>query len=262
MEQNDKNKVVAGSRRAYKISAKRVKVTGILLLAIVFVALLLMSPIFKVKSIVIQKESKKNTDIIIKELGFSKGDNIFSIDINKAIERVEKIERVDNCTIERTLPGKVIVTVNEKSECGYIKISSGYAGVDETGKVMAVLKTKEEKVPLVNGVKIADPQKNSYIKVEGEKAKEKADITIRLLSALKEHGIVDLVKSVELKDLKNVSIVLTSDTKVNFGKDGEDNEEKIEYKVAFLKAILEKDEFKNGGVIELADTNNVTARMS
>ena len=98
MEQNDKNKAVAGSRRAYKISAKRVKVTGILLLAIVFVALLLMSPIFKIKSIVVQKEGNKNTELIIKELGFSKGDNIFSVDINKAIDRIEKIES------DKTLP--------------------------------------------------------------------------------------------------------------------------------------------------------------
>ena len=50
-----------------------------------------------------------------------------------------------------------------------------------------------------------------------------------------------MVKTVNVKDVKNLSLILTSGTVVNLGMDGNDNDDKIEYKIAFLKAILKKE---------------------
>ena len=70
--ENEKN----GRRRAYKISVKRAKITGIMFLVLVAVAVFLMSPFFNIDSIVINKKTGGN-EAIIKALGFKKGDNIF-----------------------------------------------------------------------------------------------------------------------------------------------------------------------------------------
>ena len=249
-------------RGGYKISLKRAKIAGLVCLVVVLVAIILISPIFDIKYIVINKNDTSNTKEVTKALGFSRGDNIFTIDISDAQKSVEALDRVDSCTIERTLPGKVTVTVNEKNESGYIKISKGYAGVDETGRVMAVTRTKQRGIPQISGITIADPKKNDYIKSDEKKGKQKTEIVIRILASLKEQDLVSMVKTVNVKDVKNLSLILTSGTVVNLGMDGNDNDDKIEYKIAFLKAILKKDEFKSGGIIELSDTENVTARMS
>ena len=177
------------------------------------------------------------------------------------IKRIENLDRVDSCKIERTLPGKVTVTVDEKTESGYIKLKSGFAAIDENGKVMKLCQTKENPAPQINGITIVQPNKKEYIKSNEKKGKEKSETVIRVLTSLKEHDIVHLVKAVDVGNEKNISLVLTTDTVVNFGQDGKDNDDKLEYKIAFLKAILQEDKLK-GGIIELSDTDSVTARMS
>ncbi len=248
--------------RAYKISLKRAKVTGILCLALICVVLIFMSPIFSIKSIVVNPGEFLETEAVLKAVGFQRGDNIFSIDLSNAAKNVEKLDRVGSCDIVRTLPGKVTVTVNDKCESGYIKIDSGYAGIDEMGKVIVITKTLEQKAPLISGTKVTEASKGDYIKFEDKNAKEKTDYLIRLLGALKEHDLTSHIKQSDISDMKNVSLTLVTGTVVNLGTDGKDAKDKVEYKIAFLKAILDKDYPEHGGIIELSDTDNVTARMS
>lgn len=249
-------------RRAYKITAKRVRITGIMCLAFVCIALLFISPLFNVRSIYVRGNNYLSSKEILDASGISKGDNIFSVNTTKTIENIKKLPRVDNCEIERTLPGKVTLTVNEKSESAYVKVKSGYAGIDETGKVMVVTKSCEVNCPLVSGVTASDTEKGSYIKFEDENAKEKSDILITILSELSVRGMIAEVKSINIKDTENISLTLVTKTVVNLGKNGEENKDTLEYKIAFLKAILEEDYPKNGGIIELSDTSNVTSRVS
>lgn len=249
-------------RRAYKISVKRAKLAGVMCLALVCTFLLFISPLFNIKSIYVTGTNQLTSEEVLSVLDFSKGDNIFAIDTTKATKEVMKLSRVDSCTITRTLPGKVTLSVNEKTESGYIKVKSGYAGIDETGKVLVVTKSCEAKCPLISGITIADPQKDDYIKCEEKNAKEKTDVLITLLTELSNRSMIPEVKSINIKDTKNISLTLVTKTIVNLGENGKENKDTLEYKIAFLKAILEEDYPKNGGIIELSDTSNVTGRVS
>lgn len=252
----------SAKKRIYKLTVKRAKVTGIMCLFVICVVLLFISPLFNIKTILVKGNNRLSSEDVLKAAAFSRGDNIFSINTSKAKENIENLDRVDSCKIERSLPGKVTVTVNEETESGYIKVKSGYAGIDENGKVLVVTKNTEAKCPLISGMKIDDPKKDDYIKSDDKNAKEKTDILIRMLSELEARGMIAEVKSIDISDTKNISLTLVTKTVVNFGKDGKDNEDKLEYKIAFLKAILDKDYPKNGGIIELSDTSNVTSRVS
>lgn len=248
-------------RGGYKITLKRAKVAGILGLAVVLVAIFLMSPIFGIDSIEVNINNTARINEIKDKLGFKEGDNIFAINVKKAKSNIEKLERVDYCSIERDLSGNVVVTVSEKEEVGYIKISAGYAGIDESGKVMKISKEKEKTMPLINGIKIAEPQKNDYIKPEGRKAKQKTELLIRLLSSLKEHDLIERIATIDVENLRDVSMLLNTETLVLLGEDGTENEDRAEYKIAFLKAIIENPDVKkrpqNGGQLDLSNTDVV-----
>jgi len=259
--QNSSTNEKTHRRKGYKITLKRAKVAGIVGLAVVCVALFLMSPIFDVESIEVNINNPQKREEIVNNLGFTTGDNLFSIDARKARENIEQLDRVESCVIERSLSGTVTVTVNEKTELGYIKIKSGYAGVDETGKVMKICKTPELDAPVINGIKIAEPQKNDYIKTEGKKAKQKTEMVTRILSSLKEHDIVAEVKTIDVTNLKDISAMLKKDTLVTFGEDGTENKDRIEYKIAFLKAIISEPEYKGGGQIDISNTDMVRGTM-
>lgn len=249
-------------RRAYKLTLKRAKITGIMCLALICIALLFISPLFNIKTIFIKGNNRLSSEAILKAASFSRGDNIFAINTSEAKEKIEKLDRVDSCRIERTLPGKVTISVAEEDESAYIKVKSGYAGIDEMGKVLVVTKSTEAECPTVSGIKIADPQKDDYIKSEDKNAKEKTDILIRMLTELKARELISHVKSINISDTKKLSLTLVTKTVVNFGEDGKENSDKLEYKIAFLKAILDKDYPQSGGIIELSDTSNVTSRVS
>ena len=101
------------------------------------------------------------------------------------------------------------------------------------------------------------------MKLDSDNAEKLSDLVVRTLTELKNQSILAAVKSVDISDLKNIRMTLVTDTLVNMGEDGEEDGNNIEYKIAYLKAILaEMPDSQKGGVIELADTENVTSRMS
>lgn len=231
-------------------------------LVLVCAFLLFISPLFNIKAIYVTGTNQLSSEEVLSVVDFKKGDNIFAIDTTKAVNQIMKLSRVDDCHITRTLPGKVTLEVDEKTESGYIKIKSGYAGIDENGKVLVVTKSCEAKCPLISGITVADAQKGDYVKCEDKNAKEKTDVLITLLTELSSRSMIPEVKSINIKDTKNISLTLVTKTIVNLGEDGKENKDTLEYKIAFLKAILEEDYPKNGGIIELSDTSNVTGRVS
>lgn len=263
MQHRDNTSAGAAKKRtAYKISLKRVKLAGIMCLALVCVVLIFMSPLFAVKNIVVNPGEYLEAEAVLKAVGFSRGDNIFAIDISSASESVERLDRVGSCTIARTLPGKVTITVNDKVESGYIKVDSGYAGIDEMGKVMIICSEPEQKAPVIKGIKAGEAIRGEYIRSEDKNAKQKMDFLIRILCSLGEHGITSHIKSANLANLDDVTLEMTNGSVVELGRDGKDSNDKVEYKIATLKAILDKDYPKSGVIIDIKDTDNVTARMS
>ena len=157
----------------------------------------------------------------------------------------------------------VDVNTNMGSEVKYsVKVKSGYAGIDENGRVMVITKTCEMDCPLISGVTALDTEKGDFIKLEDENAKEKSEILIKLLTGLSVRSMIPQVKTINVKDTEKISLTLVTKTVVNLGHDGEENKDTLEYKIAFLKAILDEDYPKNGGIIELSDTSNVTSRVS
>lgn len=249
-------------RHAYKITAGRAKAAGVMCLAIVLVCLLFISPLFNVRSIYVRGNNYLTSKEILDASGISKGNNIFAINTTDATRNIEKLFRVEKCEIERTLPGKVTLSITENAEKAYVKVNSGYAGIDENGRVMVLTKSCEMDCPLVSGVTAVDTQKGEFIKLEDENAKEKSELLIKILSQLSVRGMIPQVKTINIKDTEKISLTLVTKTLVNLGRDGEENKDTLEYKIAFLKAILDEDYPKNGGIIELSDTSNVTSRVS
>ncbi len=262
MNKRDDSTAATPKRRAYKISMKRIRVTALMFLSLALIALLCMSPLFAIKTILVKGNSHVSSEHILNAADIKRGDNIFAIESSDICKRVSALDRIESCSIERTLPGKLSLVVKEKTERAYIKLKSGYAGIDENGKVMIVAQSMEQKAPLVSGIKIAEPKKGDYIKCEDKNAKQKTDTLITILTSLDSLGLVDDVKAVNISNLKKISLTLFTKTVVNLGENGRDSDEKLEYKLSFLKAILDEDYPKNGGIIELSDTSNVTGRMN
>lgn len=250
-------------RTPYKTTVKRAKTAGILCLVLVAVLLFMMSPVFSIKNISVEGNIKLSEADIIKASGISKGDNIFSVNAAKAEKGVTSLGRVASLRLIRSLPSKLTLSVDEKTECGYIKEKGAYTAIDETGRIIVTSSAIEEKAPVINGIKTIDSKKGQFIKIDADNAKELSSLITRMLTELKSGGILSDIKSIDISNLSDIRMTLVNDTLVNMGADGEEDGDSIEYKIAYLKAIIpELPASQNGGVIELSDTENVTSRMS
>lgn len=246
----------------YKISASRIKASVILFLVFITILLLCMSPIFKIKNITVSGNSVIKSDEIIKASGIQKGVNIFSLNIDSSKKKITSVGRINDVTISRSLPGKVTIYVDEQIESAYIKEKNAYVGIGCDCMVLNANTKATESVPIINGVTSRDSKNGEFIKFTDKDSKKKTELIIRMLTELKAQDILQDIKTINIKDLNDINLILTTDTLVNFGSDGEANGDKVEYKIAYLKAILAKIPAQQGGVIELADTDNVTSRMS
>lgn len=246
----------------YKISSSRMKAAGILFLAAAAILLICMSPIFKIKTVNVSGNSIIKTEEIVKASGIKKGVNIFSANMDSAKKNVMKVGRINSVSISRSLPGKVTIYVDEQTESAYIKEKNAYVGIGTDCRVLNANTKASENVPVINGVTAANSKNGEFVKLTDKKAKTKTEIIIRMLTELKAQDILNDIKMINIKDLNDINLTLTTDTLVNLGSDGESNGDKLEYKIAYLKAILAKIPAQQGGVIELSDTENVTSRMS
>ncbi len=247
----------------YKTTVKRAKIAGILCLALIAVTLFLMSPVFKIKNIDVSGNIKLEKDDIISISGIDTGDNIFSVNDKKVNDNVKRLGKISSVQIVRTLPSKVTLVVDERTECGYIKEKGAYCAVDEKGTVIATQVSPNGEAPVIQGIKLKDIEIGQFMKIDSDNSKELSSLLTKILYELKAGDIISNIKTVDITDLKNIRMILTTDTLVNMGEDGEESGDTIEYKIAFLKAIIpELPDTQNGGVIELADTQNVTSRMS
>lgn len=247
----------------YKTTVMRSKVAGILCLVTVAVILFLMSPVFKIRSIDVIGNSELKKAEIIEVSGIKKGDNIFGLNFKKIKSSVKGLGCVSDIELIRSLPGDVTIRVYEKTESAYIMEKAAYTGIDENGTVISTMSGLERKVPVIKGVKLTDTKKGQYIKIDRKDAKNVSELIEKMLTELKSQGILSKVKFIDLTNTNDIKITLRNDTLVNMGKDGEKDGENIEYKIAYLKAIIpEIPDSQTGGVIELSDTENVTSSMS
>ena len=257
--QKDRKKI----KCPYKISEKRVKIAIVLFVSILAFVIILLSPLFDIDTIKIEGASIHSEEIIASTSGIKKGENLFRIDASKAKEKITSLGRIDNVTIKRVWPSKVVITIDEKIESGYIKEGSTYTAIDETGKILKTKSAIEYSAPVVLGIKVTDSYIGDYIKINSENSKEISDLLTRILTELKNQSILSNIKSVDLTKLDDIKMTLTTDTLVNMGEDSDEDGNNIEYKIAFLKAIIpELPKTQSGGVIELSDTKNVTSSMS
>lgn len=254
----DKSKI----KKGYAISSARIKIALIVFLVAVVAVMLLMSPIFGVKSIEVIGNTKIKSEKIISESGISKGENIFAADIAGAIDKISSMDRIKDVIITRDLPSKIVIDVTEETESAYIKMKKNYVGIDPDGRVLAVTSKTEAEVPVVNGIKVNSATTGQFIKTEADNARGKMEIMTKILTEARNQDLLKDIRIIDLNDIKDIHLTLRSDILVNLGEDGKEADNKIEYKIAYLKAIVERIDSQQGGVIELSDTNNVTSRTA
>ena len=138
----------------YEPHKRRGGMSGALLFVVTIVAaIFIMSVTFRVEDIQVTGNTHYSAIEIINAIDIEQGDNLFFFDRFAAITRVfAKLPYVQEVTVERALPNKVIINVKESTAVAYIKIGSELWTFDEKCKVLGKAAEGEEKglIPVVS----------------------------------------------------------------------------------------------------------------
>lgn len=90
-------------------------------------------------------------DEIVKTAALPLGESMFKLDLNGALEKVEKMDWVDSAFIERRLPRSIVISVRERKPVALLDNGDLY-GVDKDGRVLSPSPSLlQEDLPLISG---------------------------------------------------------------------------------------------------------------
>ncbi len=106
----------------------------------------------RVTNVVIEGRANTPEPLLRAALGVSKGDPILGFSLEQARQRVESLSWVEHATIERRLPGTVVVNLQERRPFAIWQNQGKFVLIDRTGQLVANQNVAEfRQLPLVVG---------------------------------------------------------------------------------------------------------------
>ena len=215
----------------------------LVIVAVIFV----MSVFFRVSDIQVVGNSHYSDEEIIRAIDIEEGDNLFFFDRFAALSRVfAKLPYVDEVTVERSLPNRVIITVTESQALAYIVLGEEKWTIDHNCKVLG---------------KANDDELRGLIPIEGispgtlmiGETLETADKDEKIVGYIAE--VLDQLGRVDFSDPKHVEFTYQDKFTVRIG-----DASRVEHKFGMLVSVLSQLMEGDVGIINVEDGN--TARFS
>ena len=209
------------------------------------------SPIFSIKSVEISGNNHVSETEIRNLLNIKEDDNLF-LTFNFTIrKRLEQNAYIKDVIVRRKLPNTLSVEVKEREIEFVFAKEDTYYYFDKDGKFL-----EKSTQPIIGKIEIKG-YKTDVDKLEindtfsNEDLKKLEDIN-EIIKTAEKQGIADLITYIDISSAKsNVLYLQTENKTVYVG-----NTNQLEYKMIFLKTILEKEKGNSGEVhLEEIDSN-------
>ena len=239
----------------YQKKRTSTKIFVLLLTVIALVILVLFSPLFQVREVVISGNNRVSADAIRQASGIVLGVNTLKIDLRRTETQISTIAFIDSVQAVRKFPGTIEITVTESTEVAYIPFIGNLVGIDQEGKILEIKpKDTDVQLPLILGADLTGFSIGTTIRVENA---DKLDTILQLLKQISVNELTTAIQSIDVSDLNDIKLLLHSGTAVNLG-----SQKELIYKMSFLKQVLAQPDEKRGGVIDMSNPDKVTYKAN
>ncbi|MCQ4726323.1 FtsQ-type POTRA domain-containing protein [Anaerotignum faecicola] len=226
---------------------KKIKAGKTLLFFIVVagaVSSILFSPLFTVREVNVNGIKKFTADEICEITGINTGINIFSVSTGKAEDKLKENVYIESVRINRTLPDKVDIIIDERRVRGYVPYMGSYLYIDEYGRVLEINQAVTEPLPVVTGLAFNSFSLGQKIDCENPEA---FDIIVTIAQVMTKYDMLDTVVRIDVSDTNKIMAYVRK-VEINLG-DGTNCDEKIRTMSEVIKQIPENDR----GTLDLSD---------
>lgn len=229
---------------------RRSSISAPLMFVIVEVAIIfVMSVFFRVSDIEVNGNTHYSDSEIIRAIDIEEGDNLFFFDRFAALSRVfAKLPYVEEVSVERKLPDKVVIDVTESTALAYIVLGDENWTIDHKCKVLG--KASEDELSSLIAVKGIDPgtlligeplttQNDNQMIV---------DFLAEVLSQIDDRGLSSFVSQIDFTDATDVRFRYAGRLTVKLGGSAQ-----TEYKFGMFVSVLDKLSSGDVGFLDLSD---------
>lgn len=232
-------------------------VSGPIMFFLVIVAVIfVMSVFFRVSDIQVRGNTHYTDEEIIRAIDIEEGDNLFFFDRFAALSRVfAKLPYIDEVTVERSLPNRVIITVTESQALAYIVLGEENWTIDHNCKVLGKANDDELQglIPIL-GISPGTLMIGETLETaDGDE--QIVEFIAEVLEQLEGRGLYTQVGRVDFTDPEQVEFTLGDKYIVRIG-----NSSAIDYKFGMLISVLSQLLEGDVGIINVSDGN--TAHFS
>lgn len=239
-------KAKKSKRRRKAKRARKIFVCFLFVLIAAFCVLSL-TVFFKTSEIKIEGNSTYTSEEIINISNIKNGDNLFLLNKDEISATLEKnLPFIKEAMIEIKLPETVVIKVSETEEQVCFKSGNKFFSADYDGKI---LKEYSEKPDALTIITVSD--KNNFTTGNNAKLNSELEETViyKFLGLINEFGAN--VNSINVLDPYQSYMRIDNRFIVKFGSVSE-----LEYKAAYLKAMLKKMPDTQTGIIDLSVWSN------
>ena len=217
----------------------------LVIVSVIFV----MSVFIRVSDIQVEGNVHYTDEEIIQAIDIEEGDNLFFFDRFAALSRVfAKLPYVREVTVERSLPNKVIITVEESQALAYIVLGEEKWTIDQDCKVLG--KATEDELEGLIPIKGVSP---GTLLIGEDLTTSDGDTAIvryiaEVLYQMEERGLYTQVGTIDFTDPKNVRFDFADKFVVKIG-----DSSKVEYKFGMLMSVLSQLLVGDVGVIDVSN---------
>ncbi len=228
----------------------------IMFFLVVVAVIFVMSVFFRVSDIQVRGNSHYSDEEIIRAIDIEEGDNLFFFDRFAALSRVfAKLPYIDEVSVERSLPNKVIITVSESQALAYIVLGEEKWTIDHSCKVLGKANDDE-----LQGLIPIDGISPGTLMIGEPLETADGDETIvayiaEVLYQLEERGLYRQVGRVDFSNPRRVTFTYADKYTVVLG-----DSSNVEYKFGMLVSAMSQLLDGDVGIINVSDGN--TAHFS
>ena len=248
------NAAISKNQRKIAKKKKRVKRiikwTSLALIIIEGAIFAFASPLFNITQIEVINTNLLSKDKVISLSGIKKDQNIFRFLKSDVIKKIKEDPYVQDVKINRQLPNKVQIDIEERQRNFSLEFLNGYAYINNQGYILEISQDKLN-LPVIKGASTEENNITPGKRLE-QKDLEKLEVAIKIMTIAKENELDEKVTSIDISNKNEYILYLESEKKtVYLG-----NQENLTTKMLYTKKIIEKESGNEGTIYVNGDFTN------
>ncbi len=235
---------------------KKAKIKFLLKISFLVISILglliffLLSPIFNIKNIVVEKNNQISSEQIISLSNIQKDTNMFKVSSKETEKLIKENPYIKNIKIRRNLPDTIKIIVTERTASCMLEYGSSYAYIDNQGYILEISASPKEGLSKIKGYETKEEEIEKGNRLCASDLK-KLNMVIKIISSAKSNKIDNLITTINIENDNNYELYLESEGKTAYLGDCTS----LDTRMLYLKVILEKEKDHEGEIIIDMDLN-------